>query len=61
MVADLLVEKRQNMWLHQKQHFCCSPAMSDKVSFQRKGSSVVSRFLLDLLKGWQCGLLIREM
>ena len=31
----------------------------NKVSFQRKGSSVVIEILLNLLKGWQCFLLIR--
>ena len=25
-----------------------------QVSFQRKGPNVVSEFLLNLLKGWQC-------
>ena len=40
-----MAEERQNKWLLQKQHFCCSPPMSkEKVSFQRKGSDIISNF-----------------
>ena len=55
-----MAEKRQNEWLLQKKHFCCSPAISNKVTFQRKASGVVSKFLLIILKGWKCFLYIRE-
>ena len=38
----------------EKQHFYCSKAMS------RQGSRVVSKFLLNLSKGYQCCLFIRK-
>ena len=31
-----MAEKRQNTRLYQKQHFACSPAMSNEVILQRK-------------------------
>ena len=31
-----MVEKRQNKWLLQKQHFCCSPAMSKSSKLSKK-------------------------
>ena len=32
----------------------------NKVSFQRNDSGIVLKFLLIILKGWQCFLFIRE-
>ena len=55
-----MVEKRQNKWFRQKQHFYCSPAMSKSCKFPKKWFWRRIRYLLIILKGWQCFLFIRE-
>ena len=49
-----MVEKRQNKWFLQKQHFFVLQQCQNKVSFQRKDSGVVLQVLLIILEGWQC-------
>ena len=56
-----MAEKGQKQWLRQKHNFYCSPEMSNKVAFQRKGSSVALKFLLDALKGKQCCLFMTAL
>ena len=52
--------RRQNKWLPQNSTSIVFQQCPNKVSFQRTGSSVVFKFLLNLLKGLQCSLFIRE-
>ena len=44
-------QEKTKLLVASKQHFCCSPAMSNEVIFQRKDSIIVQKFLLNLLKG----------
>ena len=46
-----MAERRQNKWLHQKQHFYCSPVILKKLLF-KKGFLRHIKNLLNLLKGY---------
>ena len=60
MVADLSQRKGKISGCFKNSTSTVNQQCQNKVNFQRNGSGVVLKFLLIILKGWQCFLFIRE-